>query len=175
MGKYKKVVDGECLLIIQRHLPKTLQAVWAEIAMTITPARWNLADQPRLTAESKRGSESLKILVGGDKRQIGVRHIFNQAENHILGLAWFFTRYLSSGRFRHSLVALDDPAQEMDQTTFRSFTRLIQTFCRLHERYGHPLTLVLLLHQEDRALDAARYKSPSNRFKVGKGNKLFGG
>ncbi|MFC5523206.1 AAA family ATPase [Polaromonas jejuensis] len=152
----RKVVDSECLLIIQRHLPKTLQAVWAEIAMTITPARWNLADQPRLIAESKRGSESLRILVGDDKRQIGVQHIFNQAENHILGLAWFFTRYLSSGRFKHSLVALDDPAQEMDQTTFRSFTRLIQTFCRLHERYGRPLTLVLLLHQEDRALDAAR-------------------
>lgn len=53
-------------------------------------------------------------------------------------------------------VRLQRNSTEMDQTTFRSFTRLIQTFCRLHERYEHPLTLVLLLHQEDRALDAAR-------------------
>ncbi|CAN7226911.1 ATP-binding protein [Variovorax sp. LjRoot175] len=155
-SRIKDLVDKECLGIIQHHLPRTLQAVWTEIAMTMTPARWNLSDQPRLVAESKRGSENLKIAVGNDKRQIGVRHIFNQAENHVLGLAWFFTRYLSSGRFRHSLVALDDPAQEMDQTTFRSFTRLLQTFCRLHERYDQSLTLVLFLHQEDRALDAAR-------------------
>lgn len=155
-AKIRDVVDKECLNIIQQHLPKTLQAVWTELAMTLTPARWNLSDRPRLLAENKRGNENLRIVVGTEKRQIGVRHIYNQAENHILGLAWFFTRYMSAGRFRHSLIALDDPAQEMDQTTFRCFTRLIQTLCRLHERFDKSLTLVLLLHQEDRALDASR-------------------
>ncbi|WP_139188755.1 ATP-binding protein [Variovorax sp. OV700] len=155
-ARIRDIIDKECLAIIQQHLPKTLQAVWTELAMTMTPARWNLSDRPRLLAENKRGNESLRIVVGADKRQIGARHIFNQAENHVLGLAWFFTRYMSSGRFRHSLIALDDPAQEMDQTTFRCFTRLIQTLCRLHERFDQPLTLVLLLHQEDRALDASR-------------------
>ncbi|RYD74418.1 MAG: hypothetical protein EOP84_19945, partial [Verrucomicrobiaceae bacterium] len=155
-GKIREAVNKECMTIVQQHLPRTLEAVWTELAMSMTPARWNLAGPPRMHAETKRGSESLRVLVSNGKRDVHVRHIFNEAENHVLGLAWFFTRYLSSGRFHHALIALDDPAQEMDQTTFRSFTRWLQVLCRLHERRKHPLSLVLFLHQEDRALDAAR-------------------
>lgn len=154
--RIKSVIDRECDAIVKQHLPETLEAVWTELAMVMTPARWNLADSPRMVTGSSRTADSLRLVVGHGERIIGVRHIYNQAESHILGLSWFFTQYLSSGRAKHALMALDDPAQEMDQTTFRAFTRLLQTLCRLHERYSMPLTLVLLLHQEDRALDAAR-------------------
>ena len=73
-----------------------------------------------------------------------------------MGLAWFFTRYLTHGRFHRAFIALDDPAQEMDQTTFRSFARFVQALLRLHEKKNVPTQLVLFLHQEDRALDMAR-------------------
>ena len=84
------------------------------------------------------------------------RYLFNQAEIHLLGLAWFFMRYFSSGRFRHALIAMDDPAQEMDQTTYRSFTRFLQTLTRLHRFHNRNFSMMVFLHQEDRALDAAR-------------------
>jgi hypothetical protein len=154
-ARIQESVNKQCSAIVEQHLPSTLQAVWTELAMVLTPARWNLSGNPSMATDSK-SQDSLRIIVGGDGRSVGVKHIFNQAENHVLGLAWFFTRYLSSGRSKHQLIALDDPAQEMDQTTFRAFTRFVQTLCRLHERLSLPLTFVLLLHQEDRALDAAR-------------------
>ena len=63
---------------------------------------------------------------------------------------------LSHGRFLTPLVALDDPAQEMDQVTFRRFVRFLQSFVRPHRRAAKPLQLVAMLHQEDRALELAR-------------------
>jgi hypothetical protein len=85
-----------------------------------------------------------------------VRYILNQSEIHVLGLAWFFTRYLTHGRFLHPCLVMDDPAQEMDQTTYRELCRLLETWCRLHRVYGRPLKVVMLMNQESRALDAAR-------------------
>ena len=51
---------------------------------------------------------------------------------------------------------MDDPAQQLDQTSYRDLCRLWRVLVRLHSIYGLPLRLVLLLHQEERALDAAR-------------------
>lgn len=47
-------------------------------------------------------------------------------------------------------------SKEMDQTTFRDLCRLWETFMRLHKVCKKPLTLLIMLHQEERALDAAR-------------------
>lgn len=152
----RKALDEQAIKIVQNHLPRTLEAVWAELAMVLTAAKWNLVSRPRMEAKTQRGSERLQIVVGHEMRQVLARHIYNQAEQHTLGLAWFFTRYLSLGRFQHALIAMDDPAQEMDQTTLRAFTRFLQILKRLHIRQQTPLSLVVLLHQEDRALDAAR-------------------
>ena len=46
----------------------------------------------------------------------------------------------------------------MDQVTFRRFVRFLQSFVRAHHRLDKPLPLqlVVLLHQEDRALELAR-------------------
>jgi hypothetical protein len=53
-------------------------------------------------------------------------------------------------------MVLDDPAQQMDQTTYRDLCRLLETIARIHRVCGFPLKLLVMFHQEDRALDAAR-------------------
>jgi hypothetical protein len=53
-------------------------------------------------------------------------------------------------------MVMDDPAQEMDQTTFRELCRLFETWVRLHRVHERRLKLIILLNQESRALDAAR-------------------
>jgi hypothetical protein len=51
---------------------------------------------------------------------------------------------------------MDDPAHELDQTSFRQLCRLLETLMRLHRIYKTPLTLAVMLNQESRAVDAAR-------------------
>jgi hypothetical protein len=51
---------------------------------------------------------------------------------------------------------MDDPALDMDQTTFRDLCRLMESLLRIHRVHSIPLTILLLLHQDERALDAAR-------------------
>lgn len=162
-GRIKKLIDSSAASLVQQHLPNTLEAVWQEIAYGLTPARWNLWGKPRLIPNLSRGAQKLTVeivpnpeMLGSNARNLLARYAFNQAEQHILGLAWFFTRYLSHGRFQHALMALDDPAQEMDQTTYRIFVRWIQAMSRLHVARKIPLSTVVFLHQEDRALDLAR-------------------
>jgi hypothetical protein len=163
--KIKKAVDETALQIVAEHLPSTLETVWLELVFFLTPARWNIAGNPRLKPDIARGTQKLRVIIEpksrnkSDEKILLARYAFNQAEQHILGMAWFFTRYLTHGRFRHALVALDDPAQEMDQTTYRAFVRWLQVFSRLHAVRDIPLSLVTFLHQEDRALDLARATS----------------
>lgn len=162
-GRIKKLIDSSAASLVQQHLPNTLEAVWQEIAYGLTPARWNLWGNPRLTPNLSRGAQKLTVEIApntdmqsSNGKNLLARYALNQAEQHILGLAWFFTRYLSHGRFQHALIALDDPAQEMDQTTYRIFVRWIQAMTRLHVARKIPLSTVVFLHQEDRALDLAR-------------------
>ena len=152
----KKALNSACLEIVQSHMPRTLQAVWSELLFALTPARWNLAAEPRFDFKLSRGNNEMRVIAEMNDRKILARYLFNQAEIHLLGLAWFFMRYFSHGRFRYALIAMDDPAQEMDQTTYRAFTRFMQTLARLHRQDKRPLSILLFLHQEDRALDAAR-------------------
>lgn len=142
----------ECDSIVARHLPETLQKVWLEIVAAMTSARWNLASRPIFQVKDQG-----RLTLGIEERpDTPARYLFNQAEQHIMGLAWFIVRYLTHGRFHNAVLVLDDPAQEMDQTTFRSFARFVQALLRLHETRRLTLQLILLLHQEDRALDLAR-------------------
>jgi hypothetical protein len=151
-GKILKTLREECDKIVSKHLPETLQRVLREIAGALTAARWNVAGKPVL---QNRGQG--KAIVSFESRQnVPARYLMNQAEQHNMGLAWFVVRYLTHGRFRAALIALDDPAQEMDQTTFRSFGRFIQAFQRIHEIRKKSVQIVLFLHQEDRALDITR-------------------
>ena len=152
----KKGLKTACSEIVQSHMPRTLQAVWLELLFALTPARWNLAAEPRFDFKLSRGNDEMRVIAVKNDRKILVRHLFNQAEIHLLGLAWFFMRYFSHGRLRYALIAMDDPAQEMDQTTYRAFIRFMQTLERLHRQHKRPLSILLFLHQEDRALDAAR-------------------
>lgn len=138
--------------ILKEHLPATLGKVWEELSMTLTSASWLLPDKPNLKL-GQRG-KSLSVQVGDSGRHI--RFIYNAAERHVLGLAWFFTYYLSKRRFDEAWVLLDDPAQEMDQSSFRELVRLWETLLRLHQREHIPFTIITALHQEERALDAAR-------------------
>jgi hypothetical protein len=153
-AKIVKALDGECRRIVEKHLPETLQKLWWEIALALTPARWNLA---ATAAFQMKGRTAPKLIIGIEERNdTPARYFFNQAERHIMGLAWFFARYLTHGRFHREFMVLDDPAQEMDQTTFRSFARFAQALLRLHSKQKVPTQLVLFLHQEERALDMAR-------------------
>lgn len=150
----KKEIDGLALKIVEAHLPNTIESLWHELSLALAPARWNHVGKPTMSMSSVRGTERLGIFLGTD--DIPARHILNQAEQHVLGLAWFFTSYLSHGRFRSDLLVLDDPAHEMDQVTYRRFVRFLQSFIRLHRATGHPLRTIIFLHQEDRAIDLAR-------------------
>ena len=50
----------------------------------------------------------------------------------------------------------DDPAQALDPLAFAELCRLWSSLLRLHRRHGRPLRLLVLLHQDERALAAAR-------------------
>lgn len=152
LGEVKKEFELRMEKILKDHLPATLGKVWEELTMTLTTASWLLPDKPNLKL-GQRG-KSLSVQVGDSGRHI--RFIYNAAERHVLGLAWFFTYYLSRRRFDEAWVLLDDPAQEMDQSSFRELVRLWETLLRLHQRKHIPLTIITALHQEERALDAAR-------------------
>ena len=138
--------------ILEDHLPETLGKVWKELTLTLTTASWLLPDQPKFKLEQR--GKSLSVQLGQSGRYI--RYIFNAAERHVLGISWFFTYYLARRRFEEAWILLDDPAQEMDQPSFRELARFWETLLRLHHRNGHPLTMIIALHQEERALDAAR-------------------
>jgi energy-coupling factor transporter ATP-binding protein EcfA2 len=152
----KKSLSQKLGEIVNNHLPETLGKLWDELSMNITPAPWLMPEKAKFQVKTSRGEQSLSIKLGVNEKAPLARYILNQAEIHILGLAWFFTRYLTHGRFRDAFIIMDDPAQEMDQTTFRDLCRLWETFMRLHKVYKKPLTLLIMLHQEERALDAAR-------------------
>ncbi len=138
--------------IVQDHLPNTLEKLWYEIAFYMTSAPWIYPDKPGIKAEIKKGEKSSSIQVNGRL----ARYILNHSEMHLLGLAWFFTRYLTYGRFHHPCIIMDDPALELDQTSFRELCRFWETIIRLHKIYGIPLKLIIMLNQESRAVEAAR-------------------
>ncbi len=138
--------------IVTKHLPTTLENLWRELTLTLTTAPWLLPERPCIPVASDRKGRKPSVRVKGRL----ARYILNQAELHVLGLAWFFARYLTHGRFHHSALVMDDPAHELDQTSFRELCRLWETLIRLHRVYRLPLTLVVLLNQESRAVEAAR-------------------
>jgi energy-coupling factor transporter ATP-binding protein EcfA2 len=147
-----KAVQQTLSQALQRHLPDTIGRVWFELTMALTPARWQLPCLPELLSEAARRKHRISVRMGEGY----ARHLLNEAEAHTLGLAWFLQRYLASGRFRYALLALDDPAQEMDQTAYRDLCRLLETLLRLHRIHARPLRLLVLLHQDERALDLVR-------------------
>jgi hypothetical protein len=138
--------------IVNEHLPNTLEKLWSELALNLTAAPWLLPDPFRIDVVTRRGEHASTIRVKGRL----ARYILNQAEIHTLGLAWFFARYLTRGRFFHSCIVMDDPAHELDQTSFRDLCRLWETTMRLHRVYHRPLKLIVMLNQESRAVEAAR-------------------
>jgi hypothetical protein len=154
----KRDVDAIALEVVSNHLPKTIGGLWRELSLILAPAYWIQACTPEMTMGLKRGAERLGVTVRRNQNQaeLPARHILNQAEQHVLGLAWFFTRFLTHGRFLIPFIALDDPAQEMDQVTFRKFARFVQAFQRAHRFISAKFGIVVLLHQEERAIDFAR-------------------
>lgn len=109
--KIVKALKEECDAIVAEHLPGTLQKLWWEIALTLTPARWNLAAKPTFIVNRTRNIQKLVIGIP-ERADTPARYLFNQAERHIMGLAWFFTRYLTHGHFHRAFIVLDDPAQD---------------------------------------------------------------
>lgn len=152
IGEVKKAFEQRMEEVLKEHLPSTLGKVWREITLTLTTASWLLPDRPTLKLEQRGKALSVRA----DRSDQYIRYIYNAAERHVLGLAWFLTHYLAKRRFEEAWMLLDDPAQEMDQPSFRELVRLWETLLRMHQRKGHPLTMIVALHQEERALDAAR-------------------
>ncbi len=142
--------------MVRQHLPHTLQQLWYEFTLNLTPAPWLLPGRVRFDVRVSRGEQRLAVMVEARGKSLLSRYILNLSEIHIAGLAWFFTRYVTHGRFLCSCLIMDDPAQELDQTSYRALCRLWATLIRLHKVNSMPLKLVILLHQESRALDAAR-------------------
>jgi hypothetical protein len=138
--------------IVGKHLPNTVARLWCELALNVTAAPWLYPEKPCITVGVRKGDQQASIRI----RDRLARYILNQSEIHILGLAWFFSRYFTHGRFYNASIVMDDPGNELDQTSFRDLCRLWETLVRLHRVYKIPVTFVLLLSQEGRALDAAR-------------------
>jgi hypothetical protein len=151
-GEVKKAFEQRMEKVLKDHLPSTLEKVWLEIILTLTTASWVLPAIPTLKLEQRGKSLSVQTVEKGRY----IRYIYNAAERHVLGLAWFFTYYLAKRRFEEAWMLLDDPAQEMDQPSFRELVRLWETLLRIHQRRGRPFTMIVALHQEERALDATR-------------------
>lgn len=143
--------------VVGEHLPATLEALWRELAACLSPAPWLLTAQPRFQARTLRGANRVEVVLAApDGEPRLARHLLNDAQVNTLGLAWTFCQHLVRARFRHAWMLLDDPAQDMDQPAYRAFCRFLATLLGLYEAGGQPFTLVLLLNQEDRAMDAAR-------------------
>ncbi len=146
--------------VLDEHLPQTLGGLWRELVMNLTPAPWQLLGGLEMQVESRRGKQEARLVldVEGEGEARLARYVLNKAETLSLGLAWFLVRYISQGRFRHAVLSLDDPALDMDQTTFRDLCRLMESLLRLHRTRSlqRPLSLLIFLHQDERALDAAR-------------------
>ena len=149
----KHVVDAQSAAVMD-HLPKTVQALWRELAQNLTSALWQYPASAEFRVRAQRGETEARIMLEGSRSLAA--HILNGAEIHNLGLAWFFTRYLTFGKFGYAFLVLDNPAQHMDQPTYRDMCRLLESILRLHRRHCHPLTMLTFLHQDSRALDAAR-------------------
>jgi hypothetical protein len=137
--------------VVAEHLPATLERLWAELTLNLTAAPWLLPTRPLLDVAVKRGQRRASVLV--ENRL--ARYVLNQAETHLLGLGWFFTRYLTHGRFMGRFLVMDDPAQPLDDPGYRDFCRLCRVLLRLHRLRSTPLRLVLFLQQGPRALAAA--------------------
>jgi hypothetical protein len=155
-GAVRKMMTETLGDVVKSHLPSTIGALWTELALNLTAAPWLLRLRPSFHARTQRNAQSLTIRMGSEEGAPLARHILNQAEVDILGLAWFFVRFIVSGRFVLPLLVLDDPAQQMDQTTYRDLCRMLETIARIHKKNEEALTLIVLFHQEDRAMDAAR-------------------
>lgn len=150
-------LTGLLSTLVDKHLPKTLQGLWVELSLNLTTARWQLPGEFAFTVDTKRNQPVANVSV--DVGEFGTRlarYILNEAEVHVLGLSWFIVRYLTFGRFNFDFLVMDDPAQEMDQPTYRELCRLWETFLRLHLQNEISFKLIVLLHQDERALDAAR-------------------
>ncbi|MEA3194856.1 MAG: hypothetical protein QOD26_3189 [Betaproteobacteria bacterium] len=147
--------------VVKSHLPNTLEALWLELVVNLTAAPWQLRQRPSFHVRTRRNEQTLTIRVGSSEDSPLARHILNQAEVHVLGLSWFLLRYVTFGRFTSPMVMMDDPAQQMDQTTYRDLCRLLETLVRVHRVESVPLQLIVMFHQEDRAQDAARALSAS--------------
>lgn len=147
--------------VLDEHLPQTLGGLWRELVMNLTPAPWQILGGLEMQVESRRGKQEARLVLNVEGEPRLARHVLNKAETLSLGLAWFLVRYISQGRFRHAVLALDDPALDMDQTTFRDLCRLMESLLRLHRTQSlqRPLSLLIFLHQDERALDAARATS----------------
>ena len=74
---------------------------------------------------------------------------------NITGLSWFITRYLLEGRWKYGFLIIDEPAQNMDEVVFREFCRFLYTLLIIHQIHQQPLSLVLFLHDAERANTAA--------------------
>jgi hypothetical protein len=57
---------------------------------------------------------------------------------------------------RHHWKTIFRGKVKMDQASFRELVRLWETMLRIHQKQARPFTMVIALHQEERALDATR-------------------
>ena len=152
-----KEVTARLARVVGEHLPATLEALWRELAACLSSAPWLLPAQPRFQPRTLRGANRVDVVLEArDQEPRLARHLLNDAQRNTLGLAWTFCQHLVRGRFRHAWMLLDDPAQDMDQAAYRAFCRFLAALLGLYRAEGRPFTLVLLLGQQDRALDAAR-------------------
>jgi hypothetical protein len=152
IGEVRNLFEQRLEKVLKDHLPSTLGKVWLEVTLTLTSASWLLPEKPTLKIDQRGKSMSVQT----KERGRHIRYVYNAAERHVLGLAWFFTYYLARRRFEEAWILLDDPAQEMDQPSFRELVRFWETLLRLHQKRENDFTMIVTLHQEERALDTAR-------------------
>jgi len=171
--KVQKTTISRLSSATMEFLPQTISALWLEIAKNLMPAPWQYPGDLSLQIDENAKAPSAYVAINQDTL---ANYILNGAEVHTLGLAWFFTKYITEGRFRYPLLVLDDPAVLMDQPTYRDFCRLAETLLRLHRLENRSLTLVCLLNQDTRAVDLARATSATlHQLKWNRNTQALGG
>jgi len=152
----QKRLNERLSALVGEHLPATLEALWVELAWNLTPAPWQYRARPGFNVTTARQQSVATVAMTALGRPRLARFLLNEAEVRVLGLAWFFVRHLTAGRFRNAFAVLDDPAAQMDEPTFRDLGRLLGGLRRVHSVHRVPWMLVLFLNDHRRADTVAR-------------------
>lgn len=133
-------ITGAIREFVEELLNKDVEPLWLELVWALTAHSWYYPI-PQLAVDRRPQGGATLLRVSSSLGPATA--VFNMAEQHILGLAWFFVSYLLVGRHRCNTIILDDPFQYLDDANLMAFVR---NFDEIMRAIGAE-QLVLAIHQ----------------------------